>query len=74
MYEQVLNDITPEYEGKIKIYKVNIEEEPEMAGLFRVMAVPNTTTISKSGDTYSMPGALNEETLKYFLEGLISKK
>ena len=74
MYEQVLNDITPEYEDKIKIYKVNVEEEPEIAGLFRVMSVPNTTTISKSGDVYSMAGALNEETLKYFLEGLISKK
>ena len=74
MYEQVLNEVTPEYKDKINLYKVNIEEEPDIAGLFRVMAVPNTTTISKSGDTYSMPGALNEETLKYFLEGLLQKK
>ena len=73
MYEQVLNDITPEYKDKIKMYKVNIEEELEIASLFRVMAVPNTTTISKSGDIFSQPGALNEETLKYFLEGLISE-
>ena len=56
----------PEQEGE--------EEEPEIAGLFKVMSVPNTTTISKSGGAYSMAGALNEETLKYFLEGLISKK
>ena len=74
MYEQVLNKVTPEYEDKMKMYKVNIEEEPEIAGLFRVMSVPNTTTISKSGDIFSMAGALNEETLKYYLEGLISKK
>ena len=74
MYEQVLNKVIPEYEDRIKIYKVNIEEEPEIAGLFKVMGVPNSTTISKSGGVYSMPGALNEETLKYFLEGLISKK
>ena len=74
MYEQVLNEVTPEYKDKINLYKVNIEEEPEIAGLFRVMAVPNTTTISKSGDVFSMPGALNEETLKYYLEGLILKK
>ena len=74
MYEQVLNDVTPEYKDKIKMYKVDIEEEPEIAGLFRVMSVPNTTTISKSGDVFSMPGALNEETLKYFLEGLITKE
>ena len=46
MYEQVLNDITPEYKDKIKMYKVNIEEELEIASLFRVMAVPNTTTIN----------------------------
>ena len=74
MYEQVLNKVTPDYEDKIKMYKVNIEEEPEIASLFRVMSVPNTSTISKSGDVFSMPGALNEETLKYFLEGLITKK
>ena len=74
MYEQVLNKVTPDYEDKIKMYKVNIEDEPEIAELFRVMSVPTTSTISKSGGVYSMSGALNEDTLKYFLEGLISKK
>ena len=74
MFEQVLDKVVPKYEDKIKMYKVDIEEEPEIAGLFRVMSVPNTTTISKSGDVYSMAGALNEETLKYFLEGLLQKK
>ena len=74
MYEQLLNKVTPDYEDKIQMYKVNIEDEPEIAGLFRVMGVPNTTTISKGGDVSSTPGALNEETLKYFLEGLITKK
>ena len=74
MFEQVLDKITPEYKDKINLYKVNIEEELEMAGLFNVMSVPTTATISKSGDAQSMPGALNEETLKYFLEGLITKK
>ena len=74
MYEQVLNKVTPEYKDKINLYKVDIEREPEMAGLFKVMSVPTTTTISKSGDVHSMSGALNEETLKYFLEGLLQKK
>ena len=74
MYEQVLNKVTPEYEDKIKMYKVDIEEEPEIAVLFKVMSLPNTTTISKSGGVFSMVGALNEETLKYYLEGLLSKK
>ena len=74
MYEQVLNKITPEYSDKINLYEVDIEQESDIAGLFRVMSVPTTTTISKSGDVYSQPGVLNEETLKYFLEGLLQKK
>ena len=74
VYEQVLNEVTPRYKDKINLYKVNIEEESAIAGLFGVMSVPTTVTISKSGNPHSMPGALNEETLKYFLEGLISKK
>ena len=73
MYERSLNEVTPEYKDKINLYKVNIEEELELAGLFRVMSVPTTITISNSGDAQATPGALNEETLKYFLEGLISK-
>ena len=73
MYEQVLNEVTPEYSNKINLYKVNIEEEMEIAGLFGVRSVPTTTTIFKNGKSNSTLGALNEETLKYFLEGLISE-
>ena len=74
MYERSLSEVTPEYKDKINLYKVNIEEEPEIASLFRVMAVPNTTTISNNSEIFSLPGALNEETLKYYLEGLLQKK
>ena len=73
MFEQVLNEVTPEYEDKINLYKVNIEEEPEIAGLFKVMSVPTTITISKSDKLHSTLGAMNKETLKYFLDGLLSK-
>ena len=74
MYEQVLNEVTPEYSSKVSLYEVNIEQEPEIAGLFGVRSVPTTTTISKSGDIFSQPGVINKDTLKYFLEGLLSKK
>jgi thioredoxin 1 len=74
MFEQVLNKVTPEYEDKINLYKVDIEKEPEIAGLFRVMSIPNMALISKSGDVFSQQGSLPEDTLKYYFEGLISKK
>jgi len=72
MFEQVLNKVTPEYGDKINFYKINIEEEPEIASLFRVMSVPQVSMIRKDGSKEQAIGGMNEDTLKYWLGGLIS--
>ena len=74
MFEQVLNNITPKYEDKIQMYKVNIEEEPELAQQFGARSIPFTVMISTSGDRQSQPGSMSPDQLKYFFEGLIQKK
>ena len=73
MFEQVLNDITPKYEGKINMYKVDIEEETDMAVLFGARALPYMVFISKDGEVSGTTGAMNEDQIKYYLDGLISK-
>jgi len=72
MFEQVLNEVTPEYSSKINFYKVDIEEEPQIASLFRVMSVPQVSMIRKDGSKEQEIGVMNEGSLKYWLEGLIS--
>ena len=72
MFDSVLNDVTPKYENKIQMYKVNIEEEPEIAGLFGVMSIPAMAMIRKNGKTESMVGSMTADQLKYWLGGLIS--
>ena len=72
MFEQVLNEVTPEYSDKINFYKVDIEEEPQIASLFRVMSVPQVSMIRKDGSTEQAIGGMNEGSLKYWLGGLTS--
>ena len=72
MFEQVLNDVTPKYQDKINMYKVNIEEEPEIANLFGVMSIPATSMIRVDGKTESSVGSMTNDQLKYWLDGLIS--
>ena len=72
MYEQVLNKVTPEYEDKVKMYKVDIEQEPEIARLFRVMSVPQVSMIRKDSSREQSIGGMGSDQLKYWLEGLIS--
>ena len=68
----ILDDIVPKYEDKINMYKVNIEEEPEIANLFGVMSIPATSMIRKDGSKEQAVGGMNEDTLKYWLDGLIT--
>ena len=72
-FEQVLNTVTPNYEDKVEIYKVNIEDEPEIAGLFGVKSIPQVSIIRKNGSSERELGVMNVDQLKYWLEGLISK-
>ena len=73
MFEQVLNKVTPNYEDRIDMYKINIEDEPELASIFKVMSIPFVVFISKDGEANANPGSMSEDTLKYYLDGLISK-
>ena len=73
MFEQVLNEVTPDYTGKIDMYKVNIEEEPDMAVMFGARGIPYMVFISKDGDVSTEAGSMTQDQLKYYLEGLISK-
>ena len=73
MFKQVLDEVEPEYKDRITFYEVNIEEEIDLANVFQVRAIPHFVTISKDGGVSPGGGAMNKETLKYFLEGLLLK-
>ena len=72
MFSSVLDDVTPRYEDKIQMYKVNIEEEPEIAGLFGVRSIPSISMIRKNGKSELAVGSMTQDQLKYWLGGLIS--
>lgn len=46
--EPVLHDLATEYDGKLKVGKVNVDECPELAGEFNVVSIP-TMLLFKDG-------------------------
>ena len=48
MLAPVVEEIAQEYEGKVKVGKVNVDEEPELAAMFRVENIP-TGVVMKDG-------------------------
>ena len=72
MFKQVPDGVVPEYNDKINFYEVDIEEEPQMSALFRVMSVPQLSMIRKDGRREQSIGGMGADQLKYWLDGLIS--
>jgi len=48
MLAPVIAEIAEEYAGKVKVGKVNVDEEPAMAAAFRVSGIP-TVVLMKDG-------------------------
>ncbi|MDP7247050.1 MAG: thioredoxin [Candidatus Peribacteraceae bacterium] len=59
----IVDELTTEYEGKVKIVKVNVDESAEVAGKFSVMSIP-TFIMFKNGEAVStFVGAKSKEDL-----------
>lgn len=48
MLAPVIAELAEEYEGKVKVCKVNVDEESELAAQFRIMSIP-TVVVLKDG-------------------------
>ena len=48
MLSPVIQEIADEYEGRAKVGKINVDEEPELAAMFRVENIP-TVVVMRDG-------------------------
>ena len=71
----VLEELAKEYEGKIVIYKVDTDQEKELARAFGITSIPTLLFIPKNGDPQVANGALPKGALKQAIdEFLLGKK
>ena len=73
--EPILDELYTEYDGEIDIYKVNTEDEMELAGAFGVMSLPTLLFIPMEGPPVISPGAPPKQMLKELIdEKLLGKE
>ena len=67
MVGPIVAEIAEEYEGKVKVGKVNVDEEPQLAMQFKVTAIP-TLFVFKNGqvDGQIVGFAQKDEIIKMF--------
>ncbi len=71
MIAPVLDEIAAEYEGKLTVAKLNIDDNPETPQHYGVRGIP-TLMIYKNGDVEATKvGALSKSQLKEFIDANI---
>jgi len=68
MIAPVLDELADEYQGKVKIGKVNVDEHQDLAAQFRVSAIPTLLLIKNGQVAEQMVGAKSKRDLKASLD------
>jgi thioredoxin 1 len=63
MVAPILEELSKEFDGKINIYKVNTEEEQELAGAFGIQSIPSMLFCPKEGKPQMAMGALPKQAM-----------
>jgi thioredoxin 1 len=73
MVAPVLEELSEEYKGKINIYKVNTEQETELAAAFGIRSIPSILFVPKNEQPQMAMGALPKETFKQVIDDVLLK-
>lgn len=68
MVSPVIDQIAEEYEGKIKIAKVNVDENPELAGKYDIMSIPSVFLFHNGKKVDGVIGARPKQTFEAMIK------
>jgi thioredoxin 1 len=68
MIAPVLDELAGEYQGKVKVAKVNVDEQQGLAAQFKVTAIPTLLVIKDGQVSEQMVGAKSKRDLKASLD------
>ena len=71
MVAPVLSELAGEYAGKVNIYKVNTDQEPEISGAFGIQSIPSILFIPVGEKPQMAAGALPKQTFKNIIKDVL---
>ena len=68
MVAPLLEELSAEYEGRLRIYKINTEKEGELSELFGIRSIPSFLFIPMEGMPMMQAGAFPKKVFKEVIE------
>ncbi len=70
----ILEELSKEYNGQIVVYKVNVDNEKELASIFNVQSIPTLLLVPVQGKPEVVQGLLPKDKLKEAIDIVLLKK
>jgi len=70
----ILEDLAKEYDGQIYIYKINTEEEQELAAAFGIRSIPTILFCPMGSAPQMAQGAMPKDAFKQAINDVLLKK
>jgi len=75
MVAPIMEELGNEFDGKMNVYKVDTEDQQELASMFGIRSIPSILFIPKNGQPQMATGAMSKDSfIKAFEEILNVKK
>lgn len=68
----IVEELAKAYEGKIKVGKMNVDDNPETAGKYGVMSIPTLMILKNGQPVKTMIGAQGKEAIAKMIEEALS--
>ena len=68
MLAPIIAEIAEEYEGRVKVGKVNVDEQPELAAAFRVSSIPTVAVVKEGKIDHISVGYCPKEQITAMLQ------
>ena len=71
MMSPILDEISKEYEGKINVYKVNVDKEADLASVFGIRSIPSLLFVPMKKEPSMVQGAMQKNELKKLVDDIL---
>ena len=74
MMAPVMETLAGEYEGRVRIYKIDVDKEQRLAALFGVRSIPTFLFIPQSGDPQHAMGAMDISQMRRIIDEVLPRR
>jgi thioredoxin 1 len=71
MFGPIVDQVAADYKGRLKVVRVDVDQNPGLSNAFKIRAIPNSILFQKGNAVMNWVGLVSEDDLKSGIEKVV---